>query len=767
MSFSFPFEFHKDDRLDGVTVVKPVARGGNGDLYLVRDDDERSFALKVVRKTDNDGERNGIEQCRAVSSHIPGLVPVLKSGLLPDGRSYCIMPLADNLVPWPDYEPDTLANRIRRDGRIRTEEVLQILLDILKTVGELHEAGLSHCDIKPENVLFLDGKPVLSDYSLLSDTAETPAGTIGFVPPEMLQDPGRYSPMACDLYAIGKILYSAWSGKDVAFFPSVPGEISLQEIGMIRPLYMKACNVTPARRFQNAGEFISAVEKTRSRLEHALRSRVRSGFRKHLPVLHFALLLLLCAIGLVIILFLLKLQSGTASRGPEANAVPPPGETGRLYYSVIPDDNMMNRGNADPPDPLVITTDSDVVDANDGENSLREALNYALRHGTGATLSFARDCEIRLSAPLSVSKDVIIDGGENRITLIGPKTAPMFQVGESRLTLKNLSLISDRAGDDGGILDTGTPGRAVLFSVKDGGKAKCLWCVSGKVDMDLEDGTHLHRVRVKPRSGGGNIRIKNGAVLEDLVYTGDSRNIGEGNCDVNGLLKNAIVSDSGDIYVNPGGTAENITVKKDGFLDLRPGGTINGVNVEFGGVMGYMDKSIVTGTISIGGVAWEPNAAGGPGFGTFDGVQAFPVVDDGKTDIVFDLTERTEDSRSWFTLIVEVGFSAVKNIVEGPEATRLLFNDLASFLGAHSYAIRVRDDQEPGTYLLGTQADRFDSPVSIVIGDKVYPDALAVGKKLIVGDMCYTLSLDIWESRNGSFLTNCDVRNLMLTIEKQ
>jgi len=765
MSFSFPFEFHKGDRLDGVTVVKPVARGGNGDLYLVRDDDERPLALKVVRKTDNDGERNGIEQCRAVSSHIPGLLPVLKSGLLPDGRSYCVMPLADNLVPWPDYEPDTLANRIRRDGRIRTEEVLQILPEILKTVGELHEAGLFHCDIKPENILFLDGKPMLSDYSLLSDTAETPAGTIGFVPPEMLQNPGRYSPMACDLYAIGKILYCAWSGKDVAFFPSVPREIALQEIGLIRPLYMKACNVTPARRFQNAGEFFSAVEKTRSRLEHALSTRVQSSFRKHLPVLLFALLLLLCVIGLVNILFLLKIQSGKTKQEPEANAAPPPGETGQFFFSAIPDDNMVNRGNADPPDPLVITTDSDVVDANDGENSLREALDYAMINGAGATLSFTRDCEIRLSAPLSVTQNVIIDGGENRITLIGPKTAPMFQVNESKLTLKNLSLISDRA--DGGILDARMPGSMDLFSVKDGGKAERLWVVSDRFDIKLNGESRLHRVRVNPGSKGADIVIGAGSVLEDLDFTGDSRNISAGNCDVFGLLKNVSVADVGDIYVNSGGTAENITVKKNGFLDLRPGGKIDGVKVEFGGVMGYMTDGIVTGTISIGGVAWEPNATEGYSFGTFDGARAFPVIDERKTDIVFDLTERTDDSRSWFNVNVEVRFTAIRNIVEGPEATRLLFNDLASFLGAHSYTVRVRDDQEPGTYLLGTQADKFDSAVSLAVGDTVYPDALVVGKKLFIGDTCYTLSLDIWESRNGSFLTNRDVRNLMLTIEKQ
>ncbi len=769
MSFLIPFDFHPGDRLDGMTIVKSVARGGNGDLYLVRDESENILALKVIRKTDNEGERNGIEQCRAVSSHIPGLVPVLKTGKIADGRFYCVMPPADNLAKWPDYKPDTLADRIRRNGRIPPDEVLEIADSVLTTIKALHDAGLSHCDLKPENILFIEGKPMLSDYSLLSDSAEHSAevhraavGTIGFIPPEMTEYPGCYDPMASDLYAMGKIIYSSWTGTDVTMFPSVPKDIDLHEIGIMRPLYMKACGISPGRRFKNADEFITAVSNAWSRLNHSVTGRIRRGFRKNLPVMLFVLLILLCAIGLANIVFLLQIKSGKAKQEQVTDAVP---GTGPLYYTVIPDGNE-TKGTAVPSSPLVITTDSDIMDENDGANSLREALVYAQRHGAGATLSFARDCEIRLSSPLSVTQNVIIDGGENKITLIGPETEPMFQVRESRLMLNNMSLISDYAGDGGGILDAKASGRADLHSVKDGGGADLLWNISDKFDLHLNGESHLHRVRVNPGSKGADIVIGVGSVLEDLEFTGDSRNYSAGNCDVNGLLKNASVADIGDIYVDPGGTAENITVKKDGFLDIRPGGKINGVNVEPGGVMGYMNDGIVTGRISIGGVAWEP--CGPNMFGmTIDGVQAFPVIDDKETDIVFDLTGRTEDTRSWFNMRVEVNFDAVKNIVEGPEATRLLFNDLESFLGAHSYTIRVRDDQPAGTYLLGTQADKFDSPVSIEIGGTVYPDALSAGKNFSAGNRVYALSLDYWESKSNSWLTNYEVRTLMLRIDER
>ena len=765
MSFLIPFDFHKGDRLDGLTVDMPIAHGGNGDLYLVHEDDGTFLALKVIRKTDNTGEFNGIDQCRAVSSHISGLVSIRKVGKLDDGRVYCVMQAADNLAKWPDYEPDTLASRVRRNGRLSPDGVLDIAAKILVTIRELHDAGLAHCDIKPDNILFIGGEPKLADYSLLSDTmndAMPPSsGTIGSIPPEMLTDPDLRDPKACDLYAVGKLIYCAWSGSDIILFPSVPKDITLREIGIMRPIYMKACSSSPTGRFKSADEFTAAVSDARFRLKHSVRTRIRSDFRKNLPVLLTVLLILLCAIGLANIFLLLKNHSGNGKRetGDGGNATD-------VFFEKIDDEREANGGKqtVHPFDPLNVTTDLDVVDANDGVTSLREALDYARRHGAGATVSFIGDHTVRLATSLSIALDVIIDGAGNSVTLIGPETEPMFQLKEAKLTLKDMALISDYAGGGGGVLDAEGPGRVVLSSVKDGGKANCLWRISGKVDMDLEDGSHLHRARFMPQSGGGNIRIKAGTALEDLTYAGDTRNIGEGNCDVNGLLKNAIVSDSGDIYVNPGGTAENITVKKNGFLDVRPDGTVNGVNVEFGGVMGYMDKGIVTGTVSISGVAWEP-CAPGPLPRTVDGVQAFPVIDARNTDIVFDLTERTEDSRSRFGMNVEVRFDAGKNIIEGPGATRLLFNDLASFLGAHSYSVRVRDDQPAGTYPLGTQADKFDSAVSIMIGDTVYRDALSVGKSFSAGNRAYTLVLDYWESRNGGYPTNREVRTLMLKVD--
>ena len=355
MSFLIPFDFHEGDRLDGMTIIRPVVRGGHGDLYLVHDEEERVLALKVIRKKD-EGELTGIEKCRAVSSHIPGLVSILKTGNLSDGRIWCVMPPADNLAGWPDYEPDTLASRIDRAGRLSPEEVLEVAGKLLTTIQAVHEAGLAHCDIKPENVIFIDGEPRLTDYSLLSDATtrppDAPFGTIGFVPPEMLDNPDRFAPKACDLYAAGKILYCAWAGTEAEAFPSVPREIPLQEIGVMLPLYMKACSVSPNGRFKTAEEFLSSIEDARIRLHSRFPVRRWQALcGRGWPVLG-RVLLVLCLTVLVNIVFFFFFRRGETDRNP-----------------------------------FEVTTTKDVVDENDDAVSLREALDYARERGI-QTISF-------------------------------------------------------------------------------------------------------------------------------------------------------------------------------------------------------------------------------------------------------------------------------------------------------------------------------------------------------------------------------------------
>ena len=415
-------------------------------------------------------------------------------------------------------------------------------------------------------------------------------------------------------------------------------------------------------------------------------------------------------------------------------------------------------------DLLLVNTDADVVDPNDNRNSLREALTYAQKQGTNLTVSFANSYKIRLSSPLSISNSVTIDGGSNHITITGPEKAPLFRVPKSppSLTLKNLTLVSDYSGTGAGILNAGSdveifsgmgsrlgwlwdgqggipPGLIELVSVKDGGKAKKLWNVSG-LGMTIDGSSYLHRLSF---SNGAVARIGAASILEDATLTGLSDSRTDGDFMVYGTLKNATVSHYGDVYVFRGGICDNLTAKNTCFVENRTGGTINGIRLEYGAVYGYDRNSILNGTACIGGVT-KGRASRGPI------VRAVST----RTDVVFDLTDRTENSG--FAFYYD-SFS-----IDNSAIPHALIDNMELFFGANRYTVQVRENQPPGTYVLAGNATGFHTPISLRIGNELHTNALTYGKRFSTKNMVYTLSM-----RNQGEVTTTGGDTIILTIDKR
>jgi serine/threonine protein kinase len=190
-----------------------LGEGGSGTVYDATWG-HRRVALKVLRRellrTEREEERFLAEAALLQAVDHPGVVKVLGSGSLPDGRPYLAMEHLDG-------EP--LAARIAR-GPIALGEALALFDQLASAVHALHLRGLVHRDIKPENILLTGGFAVLLDFGI-AKAENAPASTItqegsvrgtpAYMAPERFF--GAAASVATDVYELAVVFYAMVTGR--------------------------------------------------------------------------------------------------------------------------------------------------------------------------------------------------------------------------------------------------------------------------------------------------------------------------------------------------------------------------------------------------------------------------------------------------------------------------------------------------------------------------------------------------------------------------
>ncbi|HEY3763092.1 MAG TPA: CHASE2 domain-containing protein [Verrucomicrobiae bacterium] len=272
----------KPPRIPGYKLFHPpFGAGAYGNVWLAKADDGQWRAVKIIylKKFDNaspyEREYNGVSRYKPVSDKHAGLLRVdLVSDKL-DGYFYYVMELGDSLEPdWRSYpkkyKPRDLANErmSQPGGRISLPECVRIGLALTEVIEFLHQQGLTHRDIKPQNVIFVDGQPKLADLGLVAeirpaDKTRTFVGTPGYLPPPP-ELPG--TPQA-DIYALGMLLYVISTGRSAGAFPEIATSLLDPNVPSgflsLNMIILKACQPDLARRYQSAAEMRHALEQLR------------------------------------------------------------------------------------------------------------------------------------------------------------------------------------------------------------------------------------------------------------------------------------------------------------------------------------------------------------------------------------------------------------------------------------------------------------------------------------------------------------------------
>lgn len=145
----------------------------------------------------------------AVFNHEEGIVHIFDS-FLENGSAYIVM----------EYlEGKTLKELLKeRGGKIPYQEAVQYLRPVLRSLDAVHQAGIIHRDIAPDNIFITyDGKVKLIDFGASRYFTLSQSRSLsvilkqGYAPPEQYNSHGKQGPWS-DIYAVCATLYRAITG---------------------------------------------------------------------------------------------------------------------------------------------------------------------------------------------------------------------------------------------------------------------------------------------------------------------------------------------------------------------------------------------------------------------------------------------------------------------------------------------------------------------------------------------------------------------------
>ncbi|CAM4217910.1 Serine/threonine-protein kinase PknE [Mycobacterium basiliense] len=190
-----------------------VGRGAMGDVYEAEDTvRERVVALKLMSQTLSSDPvfRTRMQREARTAGRLqePHVVPIHDYGEI-DGQLYVDMRLIDG---------KDLAAMLRRYGPLTPPRAVAIVRQIGSALDAAHAAGVTHRDVKPENILVSgDDFAYLVDFGIASATSDekltqlgSTVGTLYYMAPERFST--NEATYRADIYALACVLFECMTG---------------------------------------------------------------------------------------------------------------------------------------------------------------------------------------------------------------------------------------------------------------------------------------------------------------------------------------------------------------------------------------------------------------------------------------------------------------------------------------------------------------------------------------------------------------------------
>jgi eukaryotic-like serine/threonine-protein kinase len=201
-------------------LLRRVASGGMGSVYAAARTDhefQKIVAIKIVKpgmSSEDILRRFRTERQVLASLEHPNIARLLDGGTTDEGVPYLVM----------EFVEGTPIDKYCDTNRLTVTERLELFLPVCAAVQYAHQNLVVHRDLKPNNILVTpDGTPKLLDFGIAkllkpeysTGTLAMTHSSMGPMTPEYAspeQVRGEPITTACDVYALGVMLYNLLSG---------------------------------------------------------------------------------------------------------------------------------------------------------------------------------------------------------------------------------------------------------------------------------------------------------------------------------------------------------------------------------------------------------------------------------------------------------------------------------------------------------------------------------------------------------------------------
>lgn len=255
------------DTIGPYRVLQQLGQGGMGIVHLALDARGRAVAVKVLRSHVAHDEDARARLAREVDTlarvRSQRIAPVFDADLEAE-QPYIVT----RYVPGPSLE-----QHVREEGPLDAQALLRLARGLAEALRAIHEVGVIHRDLKPGNVLLLDGDPVVIDFGIAHVVESSRMtmtglvmGTPGYLSPELVE--GGDVTTATDWWGWAATLVFAATGRspfgrggmEAVLARVCRGDVDLHDVDPgLAPLLYAALTPDPRLR-PDADEVLTALE---------------------------------------------------------------------------------------------------------------------------------------------------------------------------------------------------------------------------------------------------------------------------------------------------------------------------------------------------------------------------------------------------------------------------------------------------------------------------------------------------------------------------